>query len=255
MTVRMPLALPLLAFVAMLILGCARSPSVTQSTPSEDTIPTTVGSAVPASPRPATVPANVTRVIDGDTIEVEIDGRLFKVRYIGMDTPETVHPTRGVEPFGREASDRNRQLVEGKTVYLEKDVSETDRYDRLLRYVWVDGTMVNAVLVLEGYARVATYPPDVKYTEDFLELERGAREAGRGLWTKGMPAPGEEEGTGVAETVAPVSGECDPSYPDACIPSPPPDLNCADITYRRFTVLPPDPHRLDGDKDGVGCER
>ena len=187
-------------------------------------------------------PARVTRVIDGDTIEVDMDGRLYKVRYIGIDTPETVHPTRGVEPYGKEASERNRQLVEGKTVYLEKDVSETDRYKRLLRYVYVDDVMVNAVLVQEGYAQVATYPPDVKYVDEFLELQREAREEGRGLWA------------GTAGSEAVVGGGCDPAYPDVCIASPPPDLDCGDIPHRRFAVLPPDPHRFDGDGDGIGCE-
>ena len=76
-------------------------------------------------------------MIDGDTIEVDMNGSQYTVRYIGMDTPETVHPTRGVEPYGHEASKRNRELVEGKTVYLEKDISETDRYGRLLRYVYL----------------------------------------------------------------------------------------------------------------------
>ena len=87
------------------------------------------------------------RVIDGDTIKVDIDRRLYDVRYIGVDTPETKHPTKGVQPYGPEASERNRQLVEGRTVQLERDVSETDRYGRLLRYVYVDKVMVNAVLI------------------------------------------------------------------------------------------------------------
>ena len=122
----------------------------------------------------------VTRIIDGDTIELE-DGR--KVRYIGIDTPETKHPSKGVEAYGYEASDANRRMVLGRMVLLVKDVSETDKYDRLLRYVFLqDGTFVNLKLVEDGYARVATYPPDVKFTDLFLEAERKAREEGRGLW-------------------------------------------------------------------------
>jgi micrococcal nuclease len=130
----------------------------------------------------------VVRVVDGDTIEVEMGGRRHTVRYIGIDTPEVADPRRPVMCYGEEASRRNRQLVEGKVVTLEKDVSETDRYGRLLRYVWVDGQMVNAVLVAEGYARTYTYPPDVKYAHLFLQLEREAREASRGLWGA-CPAP------------------------------------------------------------------
>ena len=137
-------------------------------------------------------PAEVVSVIDGYTIEVDIDGVLYKVSYIGLDAPETKPPTKGAEPYGHEASERNRQLVEGETVYLEKDISETDSYGRLLRYVYVGDTMVNAVLVQEGYGQVAAYPPDVRYTGQFLTLQREAREAKRGLWTSGTgswPSP------------------------------------------------------------------
>jgi endonuclease YncB( thermonuclease family) len=129
--------------------------------------------------------ALVTRVIDGDTIEVAINGRLYHVRYIGMDTPEVYF---GVEWMGPEASAANRRLVDGKRVVLEKDVSETDRYGRLLRFVWIhraDGWLfVNAELLREGYAQVTTYPPDVKYADTvFLRMQRLAREHNRGLWS------------------------------------------------------------------------
>ncbi len=109
------------------------------------------------------VAARVINLVDGDAIDVLINGQEYRVRYIGIDTPEKVHPTRGEEPYGREASGRNQELVLGETVYLKKDVSETDRYGRLLRYVWLnDETLVNAVLVAEGHAQASTYPPDVK---------------------------------------------------------------------------------------------
>jgi micrococcal nuclease len=128
------------------------------------------------------VPAQVVRVVDGDTIHVQIAGREYTVRYIGIDTPETVAPGRPVECYGPEASRRNRELVQGRQVMLEKDVSETDRFGRLLRYVWVDGQMVNALMVAEGYASAATFPPDVKYAELFVRLEAEARANNRGLW-------------------------------------------------------------------------
>ena len=132
--------------------------------------------------------AFVTRVVDGDTIWVDIGGTEYKVRYIGMDTPETVDPRKPVQCFGKEASVKNTELVFGKIVRLEKDVSETDRYGRLLRYVWVvdveSGTeiMVNAELVRLGYAQISTYPPDVEYQDYFLELQDEARAANLGLW-------------------------------------------------------------------------
>jgi micrococcal nuclease len=183
--------------------------------------------------------------VDGDTIDVSIAGQNATVRYIGVDTPETVDPRQPVGCYGHEASAFNKMLVEGENVELEKDVSETDRFGRLLRYVFVDGQMVNEMLVRDGYAVVGTYPPDVKFQERFLMLQREAREAGRGLWAAcNTPAAGS----------TPQYGNCSPAYPTVCIPPPPPDLDCADISFRRFTVLPPDPHRLDGNSDGVGCE-
>lgn len=121
----------------------------------------------------------VTKVIDGDTIEIE-GGQ--HVRYVGIDTPETVHPSQPVECFGKEASNKNKELVEGKTVRLEKDITELDRYGRLLRYIWIDNTLINEVLVKEGYANSYTYPPDVKYQDRFIQAEREARENKRGLW-------------------------------------------------------------------------
>lgn len=123
--------------------------------------------------------ALVLRVIDGDTIEL-IGGH--KVRYIGIDTPETKHPNKPVECYGEEAYLKNKELVAGKMVKLEKDVSETDRYGRLLRYVYVEGKMINKELVKQGYAKVVSYPPDVKYQDEFLKLEQQARLNKMGLW-------------------------------------------------------------------------
>jgi len=119
--------------------------------------------------------AVVTKVIDGDTIEIEGG---VKVRYIGIDTPEIG------EPYYLEATEANRQLVEGKRIRLEKDVEDKDEYGRLLRYVWVAEIMVNAELVRLGYAYSYSYPPNLKYQARFLQLEREAREQKRGLWTE-----------------------------------------------------------------------
>jgi len=121
----------------------------------------------------------VVKVIDGDTIKLE-NGEI--VRYIGIDTPETVHPSKPVQCFGKEASDKNKELIEGKLVRLEKDITDRDKYGRLLRYIWVDDLFVNDYLVREGYAYVYTYPPDVKYSEQFVQAQKEARENNRGLW-------------------------------------------------------------------------
>jgi len=130
----------------------------------------------------------VKRVIDGDTIEIETGQ---KVRYIGIDTPELHNPKKPVGCFGQEAMEKNKQLVEGKIIRLEKDVSNTDKYGRLLRYVYLDdktasieALFVNLILVREGYATSSTFPPDVKYATVFLEAQTSARENKMGLWEK-----------------------------------------------------------------------
>lgn len=121
----------------------------------------------------------VTRVIDGDTIEIE-GGQ--KIRYIGIDTPETVHPDKTVQCFGKEASAKNSELVKGKSVTLEKDVSETDKYGRLLRYVYAGDIFVNDYLLRQGYAHSSSYPPDIKHQDELTQAEAQARENNRGLW-------------------------------------------------------------------------
>ena len=143
--------LSVIIFLLLLICGCQSSPPVT---------------------------ARVIEVIDGDTIVIEGG---YHLRYIGIDTPE-IHPE--LEDFGLEAWQANRELVEGEMVRLEKDVSEIDKYGRLLRYVYVDDVFVNAELVRQGLAYAQAYPPDIKY-QDYLEkLEQEARQAGRGMWAK-----------------------------------------------------------------------
>jgi micrococcal nuclease len=123
-----------------------------------------------------------TRVIDGDTIIVNIDGKEERVRLIGMDTPETVHPSKPVEYFGKEASEFTKRMVEGKRVRLEFDWQRRDKYGRLLAYVYLkDGTFLNAEIIKQGYGFAYTRFP-FKYLEEFRQYEREARENGRGLW-------------------------------------------------------------------------
>lgn len=130
----------------------------------------------------------VTQVIDGDTIEIE-DGRI--IRLIGIDTPETVDPRKPVQCFGKEAGNETKRLLSGKVVILQQDISETDKYKRFLRYVYLpldpptgSGQIlfVNDYLVREGFARVLTYPPDIRYNEQLRQGETEAREQKRGLW-------------------------------------------------------------------------
>jgi micrococcal nuclease len=147
-----------------------------------------------ASPTPTTKPSGtlgtsdkqtylVTKIIDGDTIEIE-GGQ--KVRYIGIDTPEI----KGSECFAKEARDKNKELVENKRVRLQKDVSETDRYGRLLRFVYTEnGDFINNILVKEGYATAATFPPDVSKQEEFKASQKDAVANNRGLWGETCSKP------------------------------------------------------------------
>jgi micrococcal nuclease len=139
--------------------------------------------------------AVVVDVIDGDTIEVGVRaispgpgagatdvGKTYTVRLIGIDTPESVQPNAPVECFGREASAAADALLSDREVRMVKDVEETDRFGRLLRYVYIGDEMANARLVVNGYAFAFTYPPSVRHSDLFVSLQRDAREHERGLW-------------------------------------------------------------------------
>lgn len=123
--------------------------------------------------------AIVVKIVDGDTVKLD-NGKTL--RYIGIDTPETKHPRKPQECFGQEATAKNKELVEGKTVTLVKDVNNTDRYGRLLRYVYVDNLFINEELVKQGYAFSTGYPPDIAKQNQLNEAEKFARENKLGLW-------------------------------------------------------------------------
>lgn len=173
--------------------GVTPLPSVA---PSLGVTPADLAGAYPD--RPECIPASAVfetaqaiRVIDGDTIEVFLNGQAYPLRYIGIDTPEIKHPQKGLEVFGPEAAAQNESLVLGKQVVLVKDVSETDAFGRLLRYVFVDsldGLFVNAELTRTGFARASRYPPDVACTEFLQAAEGQARSAQAGLWSPAVIA-------------------------------------------------------------------
>ena len=124
----------------------------------------------------------VTRVVDGDTIHVMVGGRDETVRYIGVDTPESVKPGTPVQCFAKRASAFNERLAAGEKVRLVRDAEERDRYGRLLAYVYAGPEFVNRELVARGYARTLTIPPNVAHADEFAALARRARQAGLGLW-------------------------------------------------------------------------
>ena len=132
---------------------------------------------------PNNAEGKVMRVIDGDTSEIFINGHLYKVRYLLIDTPETHDKFRGEEPFGREAFEFNKNLVEGKVVRLEKDITDFDKYGRLLRYVYLDSIMVNLELIRLGLAKTYLIKPDGKHYSLFAEIQEDARKQKLGIWS------------------------------------------------------------------------
>ena len=210
---------------------------------------------------PVTCP--VERVTDGDTIRCGGE----RVRLLLIDAPEV---DQGA--FGRAAQAFLEAILPvGSEARLSYDVERRDRYDRTLAYVYrADGRMVNHMMARQGFAVPLVVPPNVRHVDSIRAAADSARDAGLGLWAVeafaclpeafrdglcgassigGEPPP-------LLRAVSLTQGidDCDPSYPDVCIPPPPPDLDCGDISHRRFRVQGRDPHRFDGDRDGIGCE-
>ena len=226
----------LVLLILLALAACSGPTAVEPATLSPTTRrPTTTPRPAPATAAP-TLPAGdwaeVTYVFDGDSIEAELDGRTYRLRYIGVDTPERE------EPFYQEALDFNRDLVAGQTVTLVRDVSETDQYGRLLRYVYLDdGTFVNAAIIRAGMGRLVTFPPDVAQTDHFKQLQAEAREADAGMWSR-------PDLTGPCD--------CDRNL-----------YNCRDFDTQAeaqtcfeycFDTQNRDVHNLDGGGDGFVCE-
>ncbi|GIV99545.1 MAG: hypothetical protein KatS3mg058_0949 [Roseiflexus sp.] len=165
------------------------SPETTSSRPLPDA-PTSAPVPLPPSPTSLILPegldrAIVTNVTDGDTIEVSFGGVTERVRLIGVDTPETSHPSRPVECFGREAAAFTRAMLSGQTVVLEADPTQDnrDRFNRLLRFVWLpDGRLANYEIIAQGYGFEYTFRTPYRYRAEFRAAERAAREAQAGLW-------------------------------------------------------------------------
>lgn len=139
--------------------------------------------------------AKVTKVIDGDTIKVDIDGEIYKVRFIGINCPEI---GENEEFFGKEAKEFTKEKLYGREIFLQKDVSETDKYGRLLRYVWLEkpkdlnnpskyeirDSSINGILVREGFAKANYYPPDTSYTKFLKEIEKQAKKENLSMWNE-----------------------------------------------------------------------
>ncbi len=224
---------------------------------------------------PATHDATVTRVVDGDTIEISpaIDG-ITDVRLIGVDTPETKEPGCAPQPYGSEASAYAESVLSGQQVELEFDEEKTDRYDRLLAYVYpAGGEMFNEDLVEGGYAQAYPYPPNTRYADLFAAAQEQARIAGLGIWSLGPDGLAllTDRGNGIgADGCSPLAPE--PQYEAPAAPAPVPypdipatptappvggDLDCKDFSSLQQvqeSLAAGDPHGLDADGDGKACE-
>lgn len=141
--------------------------------------------------------AKVKYAVDGDTIWVDIDGKDEKVRFVGVNTPEVAKDGKPAEFMADEAKDFTNSILKNKEIYLERDISDRDKYDRLLRYIWleepvanpslsdIEKNTLNGILVKEGYAYANYYKPDIKYQEYLKELEKSAQENKKGIWSDG----------------------------------------------------------------------
>lgn len=151
-----------------------------------------VASTIPNTTTTPSIPKNtyqVVKVVDGDTLDVAINGKTVRLRLIGLDTPETVDPRKPVQCFGIAASNKAKELLTGKTVRLEMDASQgtLDKYGRTLAYVFLpDGTLFNKYMIEEGYGHEYTYNLPYKYQEEFKAAEKRAREEKKGLWADGV---------------------------------------------------------------------
>jgi micrococcal nuclease len=212
-----------------------------------------VVTALVAAPASADERARVARVVDGDTIALS-NGK--RVRLLQIDTPEV----GSGECYSRAAAKELRRLLPaGSALSLQADapLDLVDRYGRLLRYVRVGGRNVNLELVRLGAATVYFYRSERgRYAAQLLAAAQKARAERRGLWgaCRAVWNPNGPATTSPRPDAPPAQGGCDASYPDVCIPPPPPDLDCADVPHTNFRVIGADPHRFDGDGDGRGCE-
>lgn len=185
------------------------------------------------------VSETVTQIIDGDTIYTES----YKIRLSLTNTPE-----RDESGFAASTAFTSRMCPVGSSILIDQDDKQPyDNYGRLLANVYCRGESLNSALLYNGYANILT---QYCSTSEFSS-ERWAQDFGCGSSSKYTSSQTTKPSTPQSPSS---TGNCDPSYPDFCIPSPPPDLDCKDISQKRFTVLQPDPHGFDGDNDGIGCE-
>ncbi|MCH7597813.1 thermonuclease family protein [Patescibacteria group bacterium] len=239
-------------------------PTEEPSVPEDTKTPEAVSSRPVEQETTAQTPAgefySVVKVVDGDTLAIEMNGQIQTIRLIGIDTPETVHPSKPVECFGVEASSYAKAVLTGAQVSIETDETQDtyDKYDRLLAYVILeDGTNFNKLMIEEGYGYEYTYSLPYKYQNEFKSAQQQAEANKRGLWADGVC----EEETAIVPLEEPQStpspDESAPNY--ICSYN---AYNCTDFSthneaqtvYELCGGVANDIHRLDRDKDGLACE-
>jgi micrococcal nuclease len=185
------------------------------------------------------ITGKVTQIVDGDTIYL----KYYKIRLSLTDTPE-----KGEKGFKEATSFTKKLCPIGSTITVDQDDKQKkDVYGRVLGKVFCSGKVLNSELLYNGHANIS-----VQYcAKSEFSKETWAQKYGCGTTTKELKQQIPKE----SKTPTANENQCDSSYPDVCIPPYPPDLDCGDIPYKNFRVLPPDPHRFDGDKDGIGCEK
>ena len=224
------------------------------------------------SKTPSGVPVSnlyqVVSVVDGDTLKVSMDGNVETIRLIGIDTPETVHPTKPVECFGKDASDKAKSILTGQSVRIELDPTqgERDKYNRLLAYIFLeDGINFNKFMIVEGYAYEYTYNLPYKYQSEFKKAEADAEILKKGLWADGVC-----EEAALETEAAPQTTSTYPAFSTISEPKPESKgyicssntYNCTDFSshseaqsiYESCGGVSNDIHQLDRDKDGEACE-
>ncbi|BAU28996.1 micrococcal nuclease [Aneurinibacillus soli] len=215
------------------------------------------------------IPATVVSVTDGDTLKVKMNGKEETIRLLLVDTPETKHPSKPVQPFGPEASSFAHQTLDGKSIEVEIDVSERDKYGRLLAYIWIDGKMFNERLLEKGLARVAyVYPPNIKYVDQFREIQKKAQKTGVGIWS--IENYAQEDGfhseTAKNTTTSTPTPKVQPKSEPVKVEVSPTPSGSGEVYYKNCTEAraagaapihedePGYRPALDRDHDGVACE-
>ncbi|WP_208590605.1 thermonuclease family protein [Gracilibacillus suaedae] len=252
-----------LLFVMMILAGCgtatieedqAETPAAdntTEETMSQDSeTPVKEPEALKTAKDENFATATVNRVVDGDTVHIELDGQEETVRLLLVDTPETKHPNLPVQPYGPEASDFAVEKLAGKEIQIEFDGPERDNYDRLLGYIWVDGENFNQLLLEEGLARYAyVYDPPYTHQDEMKQAEQRAREAGIGIWS--IDGYVTEDGFNHEDASTEKQEE---ETPDEDVYY----ANCSEAREAGVTPLHEDDagygSHMDGDGDGVACE-